>query len=254
MFIKHFIFGPIETNCYLVACEETLEAFIVDPDMREKEEEIRIISAVDRQKLRLKYIINTHYHPDHIGGNGVLNKATGAEIFVHKQDAPLLPEPWGKILEMIKNHKEPSCPACGNVRANLDILEQQGKALVKCDACGFNMEMHASPPANRLLGHGDVINVGQLELVVIHTPGHSPGSISLYMEKEHIVFTGDTLFNRSIGRTDLGDSSFEDIMKSVRELMNLPDDTIVYPGHGDKTSIGKERRENPYLLDQKIEK
>lgn len=254
MLIKHFVFGPIETNCYLVACEETLEAFIVDPDMRGKEEEVRILSAVNQQRLRLKYIINTHYHPDHIGGNGVLNKTTGAEILVHKQDASLLPEPWGKISEIIRSHKEPPCLACGNVGANLDIPEKQGKAVVKCDACGFNMEMHASPPADRLLSHGDVIDVGQLELVVIHTPGHSPGSISLYMEKEHIVFTGDTLFNRSIGRTDLGDSSFEDIMKSVRELMNLPDDTIVYPGHGDKTSIRTERQENPYLLAQKREK
>jgi len=105
-----------------------------------------------------------------------------------------------------------------------------------------------SPEADRLLGDGEIVKVGDLKFTVIHTPGHTKGSISLFCESENVAFTGDTLFAGSIGRTDLPGSSFEEIMYSLREkLMNLPEETVVYPGHGGKTTIGREKRTNPFL-------
>ena len=104
-----------------------------------------------------------------------------------------------------------------------------------------------SPKADRLLRDEDSIGLGDLEFKVIHTPGHTRGSVSLFSEDEKIVFTGDTLFAGSIGRTDLPGSSFRDMMDSLRRLMELPDETIVYPGHGDITSIGLEKRRNPFI-------
>ena len=106
-----------------------------------------------------------------------------------------------------------------------------------------------SPPPDIMLKDGDKIKVGSLELEVIHTPGHTPGSISLYCRKEKVVFTGDTLFAGSVGRTDLPGSSYKKLMSSIREkLLALPDETVVYPGHGEKTTIGKERVENPFIV------
>ena len=206
MLIKRLVGGLLSTNCYIVGCEETGEAMVIDPGFEESECK-EILGEVAVLGLKVKCIVNTHGHPDHICCNGVLKRATGAEILVHEDDADLLVRPFGLFLE-------------GGV----------------------------SPAADRLVRDGDTIRVGKLEFRVIHTPGHSRGGISLHCEGESVVFTGDTLFNRSIGRTDLPGSSVEDMFRSLRDkLMKLPDHTIVYPGHGPETTIGEERMWNPFL-------
>jgi len=250
MLIKLFVVGPIRTNCYLVAGAEKMEAVIIDPDIRTNEEKEKVIGEIDRRHLRLKYIIDTHHHIDHTGGNNFLKKTTGAEILIHELDGPVLFNQWKWILATSKVNKPPPCPACGNAKLNVDISQTQRKAVLSCRDCGFMFEVVPSPPADRLLHDGDMIQFGKIELEVIHTPGHSAGGISLYIKKENVIFTGDTLFCGSVGRTDNIDASFEEIIKSVKALTMLPDDTVVYPGHGEKTTIGREKRENPYLQGQ----
>jgi glyoxylase-like metal-dependent hydrolase (beta-lactamase superfamily II) len=247
MFIKHFVFGPIETNCYLVACDETLNALVIDPDIRAEKENKKFFGAINNHHLKLKYIVNTHHHIDHTGGNAMLKQTTGAKILIHELDAPVLDEQWKWIVEMDKIRKPPPCPLCGNDSLYNDIMAEQKKADLRCRNCSFIFEVLPSPGADRLLRDGDVINIGEIKLQVILTPGHCAGGICLYIEKEHVLFSGDTLFNLSIGRTDMIDSSSEDIIKSCRKLIKLPEDTIVYPGHGKSTTIGEERRHNYYL-------
>lgn len=211
MQLRRLTVGLLGTNCYLVACEKTLNAMVIDPGFRGGEGE-KILEEIDRQDLRIKFIVNTHGHMDHISGNGMLKQATGAEILIHKNDASMLVDPRKNLSRML----------------GLTVI---------------------SPPADRLLSEGDIVEVGLLQLEVVHTPGHSSGSISLYCESEGVVFTGDTLWAGTVGRTDLADSSFKDLMCSLRDkLMILPDHTIVYPGHGEITEIGREKRENPFLL------
>lgn len=206
MLIKRVTGGLLSTNCYIVACGETGGAIVIDPGLSEGECG-EILDEISAHHLQLKYIVNTHGHPDHTSCNSRLKKTTGTKILIHEDDGHLLAEPRDLFV----------------------------KAVV-------------SPPADRLVHDGDVIRVGKIEFEVIHTPGHSRGSISLYCESESVVFSGDTLFNRSIGRTDLPESSAEDMKRSLREkLMKLPEQTIVYPGHGPETTIGEEKTWNPFL-------
>jgi glyoxylase-like metal-dependent hydrolase (beta-lactamase superfamily II) len=211
MLIRRLNVGYLDTNCYLVACRKTSETVVIDPGFKE-DETGRILEEIDRLGLQVKYIVNTHGHIDHISGNGVLKQAFGAEILIHKNDAPML-------LDSRKN-----------------LSRTLGVRFV-------------STPEWRLLSDEDLVEFGRLELRVIHTPGHTKGSISLYSESERVAFTGDTLFAGSIGRTDLLGSSFKDIMRSLKKrLMKLPDQTVAYPGHGEKTTIGKEKLQNPFIL------
>lgn len=250
MLTSHFVFGPIETNCYLVACEETGEAMIVDPDIRQPEEAERIVAQLKRGGSRLKYIVNTHHHMDHTGGNAMLKEMTSAEILIHELDASVLPEQWKWVREMMSIRKPPPCPVCGSEQAVFNIDEEHRSGCLNCPSCGFKFEILRSPPADRTLRHGDVIRVGNLEISVIHTPGHTRGGMCLYAEKQNVIFTGDTLFSLSVGRTDTIDGSLEDIIRSGKQLIVLPEDTIVYPGHGEKTTIGREKRENPFFQEK----
>ena len=204
------IVGSLATNCYIIICEETRKAIIIDPGFS-AEEANEILNEIVKNGFKVEKIINTHGHFDHIIGNDILKALTKAKILIHKNDASMLLDPSKNLSRMLGR----------------DII---------------------SPKADRLVEEGEIIKVGDLELKVIHTPGHTEGSISLFCEKEKVVFTGDTLFAGSIGRTDLPGSSFEEIMHSLKEkLMNLPDETVVYPGHGGKTTIGREKGTNPFL-------
>lgn len=247
MILHHFIVGPISTNCYLAACEETKEACIIDPDLRKDEEKRSALDEISRESMKLRYIINTHFHTDHTGGNGFLKRETDATLLVHEEDARWLATPWVVFGEYARKQGKPCCPSCGGENCTITVSKEEENAIVVCERCGFSFEFMASPQPDGLLKDGDILQVGTLKIVVIHTPGHSRGGISLFLEKEKVLFSGDTLFNRSIGRTDLPDSSFDDIMESLERLMTLPDETIVYPGHGERTTIGEEKRENPFL-------
>jgi len=200
--------GALYTNCYIAGCSETREALIIDPGFDRDAEAEKVLTRVEQHRLELKYIVNTHGHPDHTAGNGLLKDATGAPIIIHELDAP-------KLTDSSKN---------------LSLL--------------FGLHV-TSPPADQTLKEGDIIQAGKVQLKVLHTPGHSKGSITLL--GDNVVFTGDTLFAGSIGRYDFPDASYNEIMNSLKRLATLPDHLKVYPGHGPTSTIGHEKRSNPFL-------
>jgi hydroxyacylglutathione hydrolase len=205
MLIQPMVVGPIQANCFILGCEKTGEAVVIDPG----DEAGRILSGLQKKNLQLKYIINTHGHFDHVGGNKALKDKTGAPLMIHKAEAPML-------------------------------------AHLKESAAVWGMRIENSPPPDRLLEDGDRITFGEITLEVIHTPGHSLGGISLYTPKD--LFVGDTLFAGSIGRTDFPGGDYDTLIASVRNrLFVLGDDVRVFPGHGPDTTIGTERKYNPFF-------
>ena len=207
MKVQTFTVGKLFTNCYVAACPQTREAIIIDPGFESSVEAAEIFRYIE-EALKLKFIVNTHGHPDHVCGNGIVKEKFKTPILIHEKDAHML----GKV----------------------------GKVIAKF--FGFK---NSSPPADVLLKDGDTVKFGNQTLKVMHTPGHSPGSISLLGEKE--VFTGDTLFAGSIGRTDLPQGSETEMKSSLKKLARLPDFFKVYPGHGPPTTIGEENANNPFL-------
>ena len=168
----------------------------------------RIMAEVKKANLHIDHIINTHGHFDHVGGNRRLKDATGAALMIHSLDAPML--------------------------AQLDRM-----------AGAFGLNAENSPAPDRRLEDGDTVQVGDLRLAVLHTPGHTPGGISLHTNG--CVFVGDTLFQGSIGRTDFPGGDFDTLIASIRtKLFTLDDQTTVYTGHGPETTIGAEKRYNPF--------
>lgn len=210
MDLRMLTVGSLSTNCYVVWCRETKEAVIVDPGFDRQDDTHRVLSVVDKQRLEVRHIVDTHGHPDHTCGNGIVKKVTGAPILIHRLDADMTGRNQGTSLS---------------------------------EFFGFRT---GSPLANGFLRDGDVVRFGDVILRVLHTPGHSPGSISLV--GDNCVFTGDTLFAGSVGRVDLPGGSGKELLRSVREkLAVLPDAFVVYPGHGPTSTIGEEKRTNPFL-------
>ncbi|MBW2737258.1 MAG: MBL fold metallo-hydrolase [Deltaproteobacteria bacterium] len=205
MIIKELAVGMLMANCIILGCEKTREAAVIDPG----DETERILLSLKESKLILKYIINTHGHFDHVGGNKKLKEATGADILIHFLDAPML-------------------------------------SRLSSDATLFGCSAENSPPPDRTLEDNDIISFGEIRLKVIHTPGHSPGGISLYIDDK--LFVGDTLFARSIGRSDLPGGDFNTLISSIKNrLFELGDDVKVFPGHGPNTTIGREKLSNPFV-------
>jgi glyoxylase-like metal-dependent hydrolase (beta-lactamase superfamily II) len=199
--------GLLEVNCYVLGDEESKEAVVIDPGGDEDD----ILEVINYHGLILKYIIDTHGHFDHVDANQPLKDLTGAQIAIHTLDASMLSRPSQEALYFTGNR--------------LRLSE-----------------------ADILLNEGDILSFGKYHLKVLHTPGHTPGGISLLLENHPLVYVGDTLFQGSIGRTDFPGGSFEDLIQGVRrKLFPLGDHFIVYPGHGPVTTIGQERKYNPFF-------
>lgn len=200
--------GMLACNCSVVADEATHEAVVIDPG----DDIERVQEILARHQLRPKYIIATHAHIDHVGGIEKLKRATGAAVLMHEEDLPLY--------------------------RNLAI-----------QAAWLGVAPPGVVDVDQFLKEGDTLSCGSLSLGVLHTPGHSPGSLSLHLPGDHArLFSGDTLFHDSIGRTDLWGGSLEEILRSIHNMLSsFPDETPVFPGHGPATTIGRERVYNPFL-------
>jgi glyoxylase-like metal-dependent hydrolase (beta-lactamase superfamily II) len=207
MIFESVVVGALMVNCYVLGCEKSREGVVVDPG----DDTDRILAEVSRHGLKIIAVINTHGHFDHTGGNRRILAETGAGLLIHELDAPML------------------------LRA-VDT------------AAMFGLTAENSPPPSGFLREEESVDFGEYRLRVLHTPGHTLGGCSLYLEREGLVITGDTLFADSVGRTDFPGGSSVALGKSIREkLLTLPDETVVYPGHGPSTTIGRERKYNPYL-------
>jgi hydroxyacylglutathione hydrolase len=209
MDLKMFAVGSLSTNCYVIWCKRTMDAVVIDPGFESYDDAAQVLGIVKEKKLKVKSIIDTHGHPDHTCGNGMVRDATSASILIHEADAGMLSEAGKKLVALF----------------------------------GFHV---VSPPADSYLVEGDVVRFGDARLQVLHTPGHSPGSVCLL--GEDCIFSGDTLFAGSVGRVDLPGGSGRELLRSLREkLGHLSDHLALYPGHGPRSTIGVEKRCNPFL-------
>ena len=207
MILETFPVGPLQCNCTILADEQTREAIVVDPG----DEVNRIQKRLTANGLTLKQILVTHAHIDHVGGALKLKSLTGAPIYLNENDLPLL-------------------------------------QMMSAQAAWLGIETPATAPPDEGLVEGRQVGLETYPAKVVHTPGHTQGSICLHFAPLKMVLAGDTLFAGSIGRTDLPGGNYEQIMDSIHSrLLTLPDETRVIPGHGPATTIGAERKANPFL-------
>lgn len=193
---------PEKTNCYIIQDENTKETMVIDPGGNPE----KVIEMLDILEAKVKYLYLTHCHGDHIGGVTELKQRCGGKILIQREDSKGLNDKYI------------------NLSGIIDIPE---------------IELEA----DSIVDDGDLIHLGNLEFKIIHTPGHTKGGSCVYCEKEKCLFSGDTIFSGTWGRTDLPTSSREEIMQSITEkILKLPDETIIYPGHGKPTKIGEEKR------------
>ena len=208
--VKSFVFSPIQENTYLLY-NEFNECLIIDPGCYFPEEQDKLKAFITQSNLKPWMLLNTHCHLDHVFGNKFVAETYKLTLQLHEKE---------KLL--------------------LDYAPTSGLM--------YNMPFDNYAGDYIYLKEGDIIKPGEDELKVIEAPGHSPGHICFYCAKQNFIISGDVLFNRSIGRTDLPGGNHETLIKNIREkLFVLPDETVVYSGHGPVTTIGEEKRDNPYL-------
>lgn len=213
MKIARFEFSLFGINTYVVFDPVTKDCAIIDPGMINDMERNAMKNFIEKNSLHVVDIINTHLHVDHAIGNAWASETFSKPVSAHSDDLPL----GQRIIDQARM---------------FGIPEKVENVVV-----------------DRFLQDGDTIKIGDGELKVIHVPGHSKGSVALYDAKDDFLMSGDALFANSIGRTDLPGGNHSQLIKSIKEkLLTLPDETIVYPGHGPATTIGHERRHNPYLV------
>ena len=208
MIFETLAVGPLQCNCYIIGCEKTREALVIDPG----DEAELILPLIHKHQLKVRYILSTHAHIDHVGDLEKIRDQTRAETLLHEEDLSLY---------------------------NSLSVQAAWLGIVTPKATKIDNFIH----------QGDKLRFGDHSGEVLFTPGHTPGSICLHLpEDKGRLFAGDTLFQSSIGRTDLWGGSYENIIKSIHErVLLLGDDTVVYPGHGPTTTIGHERKHNPFL-------
>lgn len=212
MTVQSFTFSPFQTNCYV--CHDAGEAVLVDPSCSSEAERQAVVAYLEDQQLTLRHLLLTHAHIDHIFGCAFFAEAYGMPWQMHRDAVPF-----------IERSKE--------------------------QAMFFGVPLEPPPPPDptAFLGEGDVLIIGQAQWEVLYTPGHAPGSICFYDAENRFVLSGDVLFKGSIGRADLPGGSLPVLMESIfQKLVPLGDDVTVYSGHGPATTIGRERRSNPFLI------
>jgi glyoxylase-like metal-dependent hydrolase (beta-lactamase superfamily II) len=207
--IKSFTFNPFQENTFVVS-DETNECIIVDPGCYEKSEGDALIGYIKQESLKVTAIINTHCHIDHVLGNYRMKETFKVKLVINRIEEP--------FLRAVKSY---------------------------APNYGFNLYQESTP--DEFIDEKDFVTVGNQKLEVLFLPGHSPGHIALYHEKEKIILAGDVLFRSSIGRTDLPGGDHDTLIRSIQHnLFQLPDDVTVYCGHGPETTIGYEKKTNPY--------
>jgi len=199
--------GMFGVNNYLVHARGSSKAILIDAC----EDTQSILKKIDELKLELVYLVNTHGHGDHIAGNEVIIRETGAKLLIGEIDRPYLTDP----------------------RLNLSLF--------------MGVELR-SPEADRLLNEGDVVELEDMRFEVLHTPGHTPGHITLVAREDNLAFVGDVIFRQGIGRTDFPGGSHEQLIETIQtKIYSLPDEMILYNGHGPTTTVGDEKRHNPFV-------
>ncbi|HDP24417.1 MAG TPA: MBL fold metallo-hydrolase [Deltaproteobacteria bacterium] len=207
MLLNTVVVTEFMTNCFIIADKETRDALVIDPGGEGE----KILREIEKNSLNVIGIVNTHGHVDHIGAIRDIKDATNAEIMIHSSELAIL-----------------------------QSASKMGRL--------FGISVAEPPEPDRFLSHGDTVTCGKISLSVLETPGHSPGGISLVTADKKFCFAGDTLFAGSIGRTDLPGGDYHTLIHSIQtQLIPLGDEVKVLPGHGPATTIGSERRYNPFL-------
>jgi hydroxyacylglutathione hydrolase len=209
LLIQTFTFNALSENTYVVS-DETLEAIIIDPGCYSREEQQELSEYIEKHRLKIKFILNTHCHIDHVLGNHFVKEKYKAPLLIHKIEEAQL--------RAVKNY---------------------------APVYGFTAFSEAEP--DRFINESDTITFGNTNWKILFLPGHSPGHVGFYDGKEKILFSADVLFQNSIGRTDLPGGNFDTLIQSIhKKIFTLPDDIVVYPGHGPTTTVGEEKISNPF--------
>ncbi len=210
MKVQSFTFGPFQENTYILY-DDSKECVIVDPGCYSQAEENELKNFVTQNNLKVVKLLNTHCHVDHVAGNAFVFDTYGFKPIIHKDDLPVL-DSQQRVSEM------------------------------------YGLPCNISPRPESFIQQHDIVEFGNSKLKVIHTPGHAPGHVVFYNEEEKFLINGDVLFKRSIGRTDLPLGNHDQLINSIKtKLFVLPEETVVYCGHGPNTTIGEEKKLNPYL-------